>query len=182
MVSTVVFGAAGTGKSNVLRHICKERYDKSQSDPSGVLYVELGSDARFAHKIAETFGIPLEPSIIEVVIAKIHPSWKRHLTLPQNDEITALAQVFSVIEEGGLLYKVTKEKVPVLIIDGADIVAKNNKKLFDGLLEWAKKCANEDSVLVVMGSSDGHVLRYVDKQACKSRGRGIFHRGSNESS
>ena len=49
----IVFGAAGTGKSNVLRRICKERYDKSQSNPqkpSGVLYVELGSDARFAHK------------------------------------------------------------------------------------------------------------------------------------
>ena len=166
----IVFGAAGTGKSNVLRHICKKRYDKSQSNPSGVLYVELGSDARFAHKIAETCGIPLEPNIIEVVIAKIFPSWKRHLTLPQNDEITALAQVFSIIEEGGLLYKKTYgNKVPVLIIDGADIVAKNNRKLFDGLLEWAKKCANEDSVLVVMGSSDGHVLRYVDKQACKSR-------------
>ena len=168
----IVFGAAGTGKSNVLRRICKERYDKSQSNPqkpSGVLYVELGSDARFAHKIAEICGIPLEPTITDVVIAKIFPSWKRHLTLPQNDEITALAQVFSVIEEGGLLYKKTYDnKVPVLIIDGADIVAKNNRKLFDGLLEWAKKCANEDSVLVVMGSSDGHVLRYVEKQACKS--------------
>ena len=168
----IVFGAAGTGKSNVLRHICQERWKrdvKSQSNPSGVLYVELGSDARFAHKIAETCGIPLEPNIIEVVIATLFPAWKRHLILPQNDEITALAQVFSIIEEGGLLYKKTYCKVPVLIIDGADIVAKNNRKLFDGLLEWAKKCANEDSVLVVMGSSDGHVLRYVDKQACKSR-------------
>ena len=168
----IVFGAAGTRKSNVLRHICQERWKrdvKSKSNPSGVLYVELGSDARFAHKITETCGIPLEPNIFEVVIATIIPAWKRHLTLPQNDEITALAQVFSIIEEGGLLYKKTYSKVPVLIIDGADIVAKNNRKLFDGLLEWAKKCANEDSVLVVMGSSDGHVLRYVDKQACKSR-------------
>ena len=68
----IVFGAAGTGKSNVLRRICKERYDKSQSNPqkpSGVLYVELGSDARFAHKIAEICGIPLEPTITDVVIA-----------------------------------------------------------------------------------------------------------------
>ena len=164
----IVFGAAGTGKSNVLRHICKERFDDKRKS-SGVLYVELGSDARFAHKIAETCGIPLEPNIIEVAITKMFPSWKRHLTLPLDNEIIALAQVFAVIEEGGLLYKETKEKVPVLIIDGADIVAKNNKKLFDALLEWAKKCSNEDTVLVVMGSSDGHVLRYLDKQACKSR-------------
>ena len=167
----IVFGAAGTGKSNVLRHICEERFgDKRNSgNSSGVLYVELGSDARFAHKIAETCGIPLEPNIIDVAIAKILPSWKKHLSLPLDNEITALAQVFAVIEEGGLLYKETKDKVPVLIIDGADIVAKNNKKLFDALLEWAKKCSNEDTVLVVMGSSDGHVLRYLDKQACKSR-------------
>ena len=56
-------------------------------------------------------------------------------------KITALTQVVSVIEEGGLLYKKTYgNKVPVLIIDGADIVAKSNRKfkLFDGLLEWAK--------------------------------------------
>ena len=171
----IVFGAAGTGKSTVLRHICKERYYISQSNPqkpSGVLYVELGPDARFAHKIAETCGIPLKPDMMEVVIAEQFPSWKgkTYLTLPQNDEITALAQVFSVIEKGGLLYKKTYgKKVPVLIIDGVDIVAKSNKKLFDGLLDWAKKCANEDSMLVVMASSDGHVLRCADKQACKSR-------------
>ena len=68
------------------------------------------------------------------------------------------------------MYK-TKDgnKVPVLIIDGAIIVAKNNRKLFDGLLKWVKKCANEDTLLVVMGSSDGHILHYVNKQACKSR-------------
>ena len=173
----IVFGAAGTGKSTVLRHICKERYDISQSNPqkpSGVLYVELGPDARFAHKIAETCGIPLKPNMMEVVIAEQFPSWKgkTYLTLPQNDEITALAQVFSVIEKGGLLYKkMYGNKVPVLIIDGADIVAKNDEKqlLFDALLEWAKKCSKEDTVLVVMGCSDGHVLRYLDKQACKSR-------------
>ena len=105
----IVFGAAGTGKSNVLRHICKERFDDKRKS-SGVLYVELGSDPRFAHKIAETCGIPLEPNIIEVAITKMFPSWKRHLTLPLDNEITALAQVFAVIEEGGLLYKETKKK------------------------------------------------------------------------
>ena len=168
----IVFGAAGTGKSNVLRHICKERYDQSQLNPkkpAGVLYVELGSDARFSHKLAEICGIPLEPNIIEVAIAKIFPSWKRHLTLSLDNTKTALAEVFSVIEEGGLLYKKKEKKVPVLIIDGADIIAKNDMELFFGLLEWAKKCANEDTVLVVMGSSDGHVLRTVDKHSCKSR-------------
>ena len=62
----------------------------------------------------------------------------------------------------------------MLIIDGADIVAKNNKKLFDALLEWAKKCSNEDTVLVVMGSSDGHVLRYLTSRHASQERRHLL--------
>ena len=165
----VVFGAAGTGKSNVLRHICADRFGKDGG--SGALYVELGSDKRFAHVVAKACGIPLEPNVFEMMLSYLFPNLKNHLTLPSDCETTALATVFPIIMEAGKKYvQGHKDKhVPVLIIDGADIVAKNNEKLFHALLEWAKRCANEDSLLIVLGSSDGHVLRYLDKQSCKSR-------------
>ena len=174
----VVFGAAGTSKSNVLRHICAEYCNKAavglkKGKPlkggAGVLYMELGSDEKFAHEIAKACGIPLEPNILDMVISYAFPMWKKHLTLPSDSETKALATVFPVISKVGKKYHEDYDTVPVLIIDGTDIVAKNNKKLFDALVEWAKRCANDDSLLIVLGSSDGHVLRYLDRQSCKSR-------------
>ena len=159
----VVFGAAGTGKSNILRHICKEHYKanvfkrtmnyikKNKADRitefGGILYVELGSNERIAQEIAKTCGISIEPNILDMVATRMVPTWKKHLTLPSDSESKAVATVFPVILRGGLQYKIKHKKVPVLIIDGADLVAKNDENLFKALVEWAKRGANEDSII-----------------------------------
>ena len=171
----VVFGPAGTGKSNVVRTVCRRektgrgRKDAKLKGVEGVIYMEIGSPRQFPYHLAKACGVPVEPSLWSVAIAKMFPTWKTHFTLPSNDK-DALALVLPAIAEGGREYK-NKHKlnhIPVLFIDGVDILAKQDKMLYLNLVDWAKKCANEDSLRIVFVCSDSHVL-VLDQQSFKSR-------------
>ena len=157
----VVFGPAGTGKSNVVRTVCKGK--------KGVIYMEIGSPRQFPYHLAIACGVPVEPNWLNIAISKLFPAWKTHLTLPSKDE-EALALVLPVIAEGCNAYKEKNNKrIPVLFIDGVDILAKQtDNTLYVNLVDWAKKCANEDSLRIVLVCSDSHVLA-LDQQSFKSR-------------
>ena len=168
----VVFGPAGTGKSNVVRTVCV-RVEKRRNKPeykgvSGVIYMEIGSPRQFAYHLAKACGVPVEPNWYDTVVSKLFASMTTSLTLPSNDA-DALASVLPIIAEGGKKYKETHHRIAVLFIDGADILAKQkDRSLYINLVDWAKKCANEDSLQIVLVSSDSHVLA-LDQQSFKSR-------------
>eukprot|EP00731_Ephydatia_muelleri_P001482 Em0001g1482a len=171
----VVFGPAGTGKSNVVRRVCIYEVPSGNPDVteykgiSGVIYMEIGSPRRFAYHLAKACGVPVEPNWYDAVTSTLFSSWRTSLTLSNNDE-DALASVLPIIAEGARAYKEKHNKIiPVLFIDGADILAKQiDKSLYTNLVDWAKKCANEDSLQIVLVSSDSHVLA-LDQQSFKSR-------------
>ena len=164
----VVFGPAGTGKSNVVRSICRNTENKTLKGVEGVVYIEVGSPHQFAYHLAKACGVPVEPNLFDVVISKLFSAWKTHITLPSNDE-KALALILPVIAEGCKAYKDRhNRRIPVLFIDGVDILAKQNKELYINLVDWGKKLANEDSLRIVLVCSDSHVLA-LDQQSFKSR-------------
>ena len=170
----VVFGPAGTGKSNVVRSISRSEEINWRGEPiakgvKGVIYMEIGSPHQFPYYIAKACGVPIEPNWFSAAISKLFPAWKTHLNLPSNDK-DALALVLPVIAEGCMSYKKQHSKqIPVLFIDGVDILAKQkDNTLYVNLVDWAKKCANEDSLRIVLVCSDSHVLA-LDQQSFKSR-------------
>ena len=163
----VVFGPAGTGKSNVVRTVCSKTQDGKKA--KGVVYMEIGSPRQFAYHLAKACGVPVEPNWLDAVVSKLFATFRTHITLPSNDE-DALALVLPVITEGCRAYKDRHNgRIPVLFIDGVDILAKQkDNKLYVNLVDWAKKCANEDSLRIVLVCSDSHVLA-LDQQSFKSR-------------
>ena len=168
----VVFGPAGTGKSNVVRTVCRSKtlsWFGKDKGVAGAIYMEVGSPHQFPYHLAKACGVPVEPNLFSVAISKLFPAWKTHLTLPSKDQ-DALALVLPVIAEGGKSYKKNHihKHIPVLFIDGVDILAKQDEELYKNLVNWAKKCANEDSLRIVLVCSDSHVLA-LDQQSFKSR-------------
>ena len=171
----VIFGPAGKGKSNVVRQVCIEKREDQTDDQdnykgvSGVIYMEIGSPYQFASHLAKACGVPVEPSWYDAMVSKLFSSLRTNLTLP-DDDVAALASILPIIAEGCKVYQNDHDQhVPVLFIDGADILAKcENKSLYKTLVDWAKKCANEDSLQIVLVSSDSHVLA-LDQQSFKSR-------------
>ena len=188
----VVFGPAGTGKSNVVRTVCRSNKE------GGVIYMEIGSPRQFPYHLAKACGVPLEPNWWDAVVAKLFgPTFRTYVTLPSSDQ-DALALVLPIIAEGAKAYIAEgakaegakaegakaegakaegakaegakkKKYIPVLFIDGVDILAKEeDNRLYVNLVDWAKKCANEDSLRIVLVCSDSHVLA-LDQQSFKSR-------------
>lgn len=94
----VVFGPAGTGKSNVVRTVCSKTHDGH--NVKGVIYMEIGSPRQFAFHLAKVCGVRVESNWFDAVVSKMFPAWKTNITLPTNDE-DALAIVLPVIAEGG---------------------------------------------------------------------------------
>ena len=158
----VVFGPAGTGKSNVVRTVCRS------NKKGGVIYMEIGSPRQFPYHLAKACGVPVEPNWWDAVVAKLFGTYRTYVTLPPSDQ-DALALVLPIIAEGAKAYIKKKTLIPVLFIDGVDILAKEeDNRLYVNLVDWAKKCANEDSLRIVLVCSDSHVL-VLDQQSFKSR-------------
>ena len=109
---------------------------------------------------------------MDTVVSRLFPAWKTHITLPdrlESKDEDALALVLPVIAKGGEKYRILHGRVPVLFIDGIDILAKQrDNKLYLHLVDWAKKCVNEDSLRIVLVCSDSHILA-LDQQSFKSR-------------
>ena len=169
----VVFGPAGTGKSNVVRTVCRKKCDGQRViGESGVIYMEIGSPRQFPYHLAKACGVPVEPDWLDTIVSKLFSAWKTHIAILPKDE-DSLALILPVIADGGKLYKEEHNRcIPVLFIDGVDILAKQkdpaDQKLYTNLVDWAKKCANEDSLRIVFVCSDSHVLA-LDQQSFKSR-------------
>ena len=158
----VIFGPAGTGKSAVVRSVCRKA-------GQGVVYIEIGSHCQLAYNLANACGIPVEQrNWYDALASKFFPNWTTALKLPENNE-DALAYVIQAIAEGCRKYKAKHHHVPTLFIDGADILANQNKAMFNSLVEWAMKCANDNTLQIVLVSSDSHILGALDKQSIKCR-------------
>ena len=94
----VVFGPAGTGKSNVVRTVCRSNKE------GGVIYMEIGSPRQFPYHLAKACGVPVEPNWWDAVVAKLFgPTFRTYATLPSSDQ-DALALVLPIIAEGAKAY------------------------------------------------------------------------------
>ena len=141
----MVFGPAGTGKSNVVRTVCRDQ--KKRRD--------LGSPRQFPYHLAKACGVPVEPNLLDTMVNRLFPAWKTHISLPdrlESKDEDALALVLPVIAKGGEAYKVEHECAPVLFL-----AKQRDKNLYLNLVDWAKKCASENSLRIVFVCSDSHI-------------------------
>jgi len=59
--------------------------------------------------------------------------------------------------------------VPCLFIDGVDLLTKKNKKMFLQLVSYAKECANNRLLRIVMISSEGSIMPILNKTSAMNR-------------
>ena len=161
----IIFGPTGTGKSAVVRNVCRDAAEAGQ----GVVYIDIGSHCQLAYQLAEACGLPVEQrNWYDGLASRFFPDWKMALKLPENDE-DALAYVITAIASGCRKYKDKHGHVPTLFIDGAEILADQNNQLFESLVMWAIKCANDNVLQIVLVSSDSHILHALDVHSIKCR-------------
>ena len=128
----VIVGPSGTGKTVCLTQICNE-------SPKGALYVEIVS----ANNVRSCEGDLHENRAIRYNRFSIRIFIKLYHELP-DDKDERLSVIMNVLKKASKMFQAKYEKMPILFIDGIDVLAKKDKDLVTFLLSHAKYLANQD--------------------------------------
>ena len=158
----VVIGPSGTGKTAMLRKVCRRR-------PEGVLYYEVFDPVCFAQDLGEAAGMIQRPEgIIDFVFTYLTQNLYPQYHVIPSDE-SAIAYVLDKIGEQAKKFKSKHGNTLVLVIDGIDLLAKDNKQVFLKIVDRAKFLSNSRTLKVILVSSEGSVMPLIQKSPSRSR-------------
>ena len=145
----VILGPSGTGKTYATRVACNR-------DPSFILYYEIYKPRMTAQELSRAAGF-VEEGFFDGHLAE--------------NQVVALSQVLDIIGKRAERMKKTKnlKSPPCFVIDGVELVAKYDAKLFETIVDRAKFWANKNGLRIVLVSSEGHVMPLIENTSSSSR-------------
>lgn len=159
---SVILGPSGTGKTLLTRNVCMKY-------PVGVVYHEVFDPTSVAKGLAESFGMITKPnSIVDLALSSISDTYHHYHTIPTNP-YTAIAYVMDKIAAQAIIFKKKYGYSPCLVIDGVDMIAKEDTKAFVFLIDRAKYLANDKVLHIVLVSSESNVVPLIDSTSSKTR-------------
>ena len=165
--SCVIVGPSGTGKTVCTTQICNE-------SPEGALYVEIVSARNFTSDLAKEISMKTKPSgIIDLALGYLSSNYKLYHEFDDDNEIR-LSVILNVLKEASKMFQAKYKKMPVLFIDGIDVLAKKDEELVTSLLSHAKYLANQGLLKVVLISSEGSLLPIIRRFSGANRAPKIF--------
>ena len=129
----MVVGPSGSGKTTAISELCNK-------SPYGVLYHKGDNPVGFAEQLSKEIELKTAPSTIFDLaqpLVYISDRYTHYVELSQC-ELKALKTVFDILEDVSVKYKKKMGQVPVLVIDGVDLLAKHNEELCCQLITNAK--------------------------------------------
>jgi len=158
----VVVGPSGSGKTTIISELCNK-------SPSGVLYLEIDSPEGLAEVLSNEIELKTAPSnLFDLMLGYISDKYIHYVGLPQS-EVKALKKVFDVLEDVSEMYYKEVGEIPMLVIDGVDMLAKHDPKLCCQLITHAKVLANMKKLTIVLVSSEGSIMPLVKKLSATNR-------------
>ena len=163
----VIVGPSGTGKTVCVAQICNE-------SPKGALYFEIVCANSFTSDLAKEICMKIEPSgVIDLVLGYISNNYKLHHELPE-DKDERLSVIMNVLQKAAKVFQARYKKIPVLFIDGIDVLAKKDEELVTCILSHAKYLANQNILKIVLISSEGSVMQIIRRFSGANRAPKIF--------
>ena len=110
----------------VVRDFCR-RY------PSGVLYYEVRKPSFFAAELAREANIKTKPTnVFDLILGHLSDRYVHYLSLSTapDSSVTNAAKVLNTLEEACTKYVEKHGVVPVLFLDGTDLIVKHNERFF----------------------------------------------------
>ena len=120
--------------------------DLRHTHPEGVFYHKIIEPKSF---VTEKVGMKIKPSsVFDLMLEYISAKYCHYHWIP-DCPLEGIAVVLNTLREAAVEYKSRHGRVPILFLDGLDILAKHNKKLFIRLLIHAKILANDNKLSIV---------------------------------
>ena len=141
----------------------------------GMIYIDATSTSSVPEEIGKAAGIVFtQPTLIEVLRYKTSTFNREPVLfeLPKESLAKQIDYIMKVLES--TCHAVFK-KVPVLLIDSADALAKRDEEAFACLLAHCKSLANKHVIGVLLVSSEGHVIPKLNQLSERSRCAPVFH-------
>ena len=143
----LIVGPSGTGKTTIVRDLCERL-------PKGVLYHEARGFGReqFVQSLAEEVGMKIRPtSIFDLLLACISDNYACYHQLPRS-VYGSLSLIMKTLGTAAQRYKQKHGRIPVLFIDGVDLLAEE-KDLLISIIRHAKFLANHNKIIIVFVTS-----------------------------
>jgi ABC-type oligopeptide transport system ATPase subunit len=172
---TVIVGENGTGKSTAVRQAVR-----ALGVPKGVVYFDAPELLpEFSSRLAETVGFSTDVIDPWGALRRWASRTTREETDPRLKEepVATWMKVKHALEATADAYKAKHGRPMTLVIDAADLVAKESETFFGRLQEFAKKCADKKTMSVVFVSSEGVVLPLLMRASSWSRAHDPFEVG-----
>ena len=151
----VIVGPSGTGKTIAVKDLC-------HTYPEGMFYHKISDPKSFVLALAEEVSTKIKPSsVFDLMLEYISAKYCHYHLIPDYP-LEGIAVVLNTLREAAVEYKSRHGRVPILFLDGSDILAKHDEKVFNRLLIHAKILANDNKLSIVFISSEGSVLPLLE--------------------
>lgn len=159
----VVIGPSGCGKTTAIREVCNKF-------PKGVVYTEIMEPRTFVRKLSNALNMKVAPrNFLDVLLGYVSERYTQYHVLPESqpEGINTIAELLIKVAKR---YKQYYGKIPILVIDGVDLLAKNEPEACASLVIQSKILANEGLLKVVLVSSEGTIMPILDRLSAMNRG------------
>ena len=157
----LIVGETGTGKTIAI----KEAVSGLQP-PRGVVYF-MAPENPGALAVHLAKAVDYDPNTIDLL-----GSLKRRLSgRTQEAPTSELKELLICLRDLATSYKAKHGRPPVLVIDGADLIAKRDPDLMKVLQDFAKEQADANGIRVVFASSEGSTLPIMMASSSIKRGK-----------
>jgi len=152
----VIISPSGSGKSYIVTTLCNQF-------PYGVLYFEIKEPKMFATRLAKEIGMKMD--LMDLALGYVSEKYVSYY----KSHSSKIDVVFGALTDAAKKYKRIYGKVPVIVIDSVDLLAKQDEHTFHRLLTHAKVLANSDLLKVALVSSEGKVVPVLNKHSYMNR-------------
>lgn len=158
----LVIGPSGSGKTYAIKDLCNKY-------PDGVLYHEIVEPSSFVLGLSAEMCMKTAPSTaLDLLLGYINKRYTHYYVLPASQH-ASLDMVLDTLKDAAIQYQQNHGKVPVLFLDGVDLLAKYDKELCCRLITHAKVLANEGILRIVLVSSEGNIMPLLEVLSAMNR-------------
>ena len=141
----VVIGPSGSGKTSAIRNLCSRH-------PEGILYYEISEPSSFVTNLSKELGMKTDlENVFDLILGRITKRYTHYLVLPESG-LRGLDMVHGLLESVSTQYVKIFRRVPVLFLDGVDLLAKCDPEMCSHLIIHTKILANNKILKVVLVS------------------------------
>ena len=170
----VIVGPSGSGKSTSVRKVVHALIAEGTGARAGagIIYFSAGERlTTFSKSLSKTVGYRTPIDFFDRIRRYATGETKEQAAAPPpRDEPGATWEpVSDFLKKAAILHKEKHGKAPTLVLDAMDLVAKEDKKFFAQVQDFAKACADGGILRVVFIFSDGDALPLLLSSSAASR-------------